>query len=184
MLSPLMIWKPLKVAAEATITEATAVATEAHREDTVDTDTAVAAPFKSLLAPLKIWKWLNITTKATTEAAAAAALGTETTGAAAVMPDPAADMTVTLDTVVVVINTKKAWQTSCKRSMLILKHRKQKSKTRKILRSNWFGILINCSFGFNKTISTLGIIRIWLFLSLYFTDRLIKENFFFRREMS
>jgi hypothetical protein len=115
-------------------------------------DTVVAAPFKKLLAPLKIWKWLNITTKATTEAIAAA----ETTEAAAVMADPAADM-ATRDTVVVVINTKKAWQTSCKRSMLILKHRKQKSKTRKIVRSNWFGILIKCSFGFNKTISTLGI---------------------------
>ncbi|XP_046650117.1 DEAD-box ATP-dependent RNA helicase 9-like isoform X5 [Daphnia pulicaria] len=53
--------------------------------------------------------------------------------------------------------TRKKRQTSCKRSMLIIKHRKQKSKTRKILRSNWFGILIKCSFGFNKTISTLGI---------------------------
>ncbi len=103
MLSPLKIWKPLKIAAEATITEATAVATEAHGEDTVETDTAVAAPFKKLLTPLKIWKWLNITTKATTEAIAAA----ETTEAAAVMADPAADM-ATRDTVVVVINTKKA----------------------------------------------------------------------------
>jgi hypothetical protein len=121
-------------------------------------DTAVAAPLKRLLAPLKIWKSLNITTKATTEAAAAAALGTETTEAAALMADPAVVITANRDTVViVVINTKKAWQTSCKRSMLIIKHRKQKSKTRKILRSNWFGILINCSFGFNKTISTLGI---------------------------
>jgi hypothetical protein len=129
-----------------------------------------------MLAPLKIWKWLKIAAEATTEDTAAAALGTDTPvvtattkatteataaaetteAAAAVMADPAADM-ATRDTVVVVINTKKAWQTSCKRSMLILKHRKQKNKTRKIVRSNWFGILIKCSFGFNKTISTLGI---------------------------
>jgi hypothetical protein len=137
MLSPLKICKPLKIAAEAT-TEATAAAalgtdnpvvtatTEAHRVvDTVDTDTAAAAPLKRLLAPLKIWKSLNITPKATTEAAAAAALGTETTGAAAVMADPAADMTVTLDMVAastpdtaVDINTKtniKIRQTSTKR---------------------------------------------------------------------
>ncbi len=109
MLSPLKIWKSLKIAVEAT-TEDTAAAdlgtdtpvvtaTEAHQEavDTGDSN-AVAAPFKKLLAPLKIWKPLNITTKAT-EASTVAALGTETTEVAAVMADPAADM-ATRDTVV------------------------------------------------------------------------------------
>jgi hypothetical protein len=89
-----------------------------------------------MLAPLKIWKSLNTTTKATTEAAAAEALTTETTEAAAVMADPAADMAATRDTVAVNINIKKAWPTSCERPMMILKKRKQKSKTRRILRSN------------------------------------------------
>jgi hypothetical protein len=138
MLAPLKIWKWLKIAAEATTEDTAAAAlgtdtpvvtatTEAHREavDTVDTDTAAAAPLKRLLAPLKIWKWLNITTKAT-EASTVAALGTTPTeGAAAVMADPAADMAVTLDMVaastpdtVVDINTKtniKRRQTSTKR---------------------------------------------------------------------